>query len=289
MKKRLQFIINPISGGKKKDFVPQLIHQHLDKTKFDYDLWYWEEVEGLKPQIDHLKQEKYDGVIAVGGDGTINQISAELIDTELLMGFVPMGSGNGLTRQLEVPMAPLEAIQHLNSAEAKLIDTGLINNLPFINVAGIGFDAKVSHSFAQSKGRGLLNYGRYVVSEYRETQNMDYRIHVDGKIRDVKAFMLSIANGSQWGNNFFVAPNASLNDGLLDLVIMTKPRLMKIPKLVTDLSRQRIQDNSLVEIIKGKKFVVECSPELAHVDGEPCSKAEKFEIRIKPASLQVFV
>jgi diacylglycerol kinase (ATP) len=288
MKHKIQFIVNPISGGKKKEYIPQLIEAHIDGDRFDYDVWIWQEVGALGAHLKDLLDQDYDGVIAVGGDGTLNQVAQKLIDTNLFLGFVPMGSGNGLARQLGIPLVAQQAIMHLNTAEVTTIDTGLLNGHCFTNVGGIGFDAKVSQSFANSKKRGLLNYGRCVISEYKESQNTVYDLQLDGQKRRVEAFMLSIANGSQWGNDYFVAPQASLNDGWLDFVIMSKPSLVKIPKLLTDLNRQRVQKNPLVEIVKAKSIIITCASEPAHVDGEPLEPSTRFDVQINPLSLKVF-
>ena len=286
---KIQFIINPISGGKKKHSIPALIEEHLNEELFDYNVWIWDHVDALQNEVEKLKSERYDGIIAVGGDGTINQIARKLIGSQMFIGFIPMGSGNGLTRQLKIPQEPSEAIAHLNKCKVKEIDTAEINGQPFVNVAGVGFDARVSRSFAKSKKRGLLNYSRCVIGEYREAQNADYKITIDNRERNVKAFMLSIANGAQWGNDFFVAPNASLDDGVLDVVIMSKPSLTKIPKLMVDLNRQQIQDNSLVEIVKGRDIRIQCTQEVAHVDGEAGEEDTDFSVKVKPLSLKVFV
>lgn len=287
MKKKIQFIINPISGGKSKDFVPHAIQNGLDGSKFEYDLWIWEEVDALKPHLQTLKNSDYDGIVAVGGDGTLNQIAQELIGSKLFMGFVPMGSGNGLARQLGIPMNPEKAISHLNQCSIQTIDTGLMNDRSFINVCGVGFDAKVSQSFASSTKRGLLNYSRCVISEYRSAQNSKYKLIIDGEEREVEAFMLSVANGAQWGNDFFIAPHASLDDGLLDVVIMSKPPLMKIPKLMVDLNQQKVAKNPLVEIIKARQLSIKCSPEPGHVDGEPLESRTEFSIQVNPMSLKL--
>lgn len=288
MKKRLLFIINPISGGKRKNAIPQLIKEHLDSEKFDYEVWFWEEVDAIEERINSAKTEGFNGIVAIGGDGTINLVSRYLVNTDLFVGFVPMGSGNGLARQLGIPQDVIEAIAHLNQSDVRTIDTAKLNGETFVNVAGIGFDARVSQAFSQSKKRGLLNYSRAVINEYREAHDEEYEITVDGEKRTVSAFMLSVANGSQWGNDFFVAPDASLDDGLLDLVIMSKPSMLKIPKLVVDLNKQSVPDNQLVEIIKGKKMLIECKNEIAHVDGEPIAKSEEFTVEINPLSLNVF-
>lgn len=288
MKTKIQFIINPISGGKKKGSIPKLINELVDANQFEFDVWIWEKVDDLESQVEYLKANNYDGLIAVGGDGTINQLAQKLIHSNMFLGFVPMGSGNGLARQLEIPMDVKKAISHLNHCTIKTIDTAKINQHSFINVAGVGFDAKVSKSFASSKKRGLLNYSRCVIAEYRNSTNSEYEIDVDGNKRSVKAFMLSVANGSQWGNDFFVAPNASLEDGLLDLVIMSKPKVTNIPRLVTDLNKQKVEKNPLVEIVKGKSIKISTQGEVAHVDGEPVSQSTDFKIDVIPLSLKVF-
>lgn len=287
-KKQLLFVINPISGGKSKDEFPQLIKENLNTERFDYRIFWWNKVEELPTEVNTFIDNGGDVIVAVGGDGTINNTARLVANTSAALAIVPMGSGNGLARELEIPLNPAKAIRKINEGKEVSLDVGFLNNGQFVNVAGWGFDAQVSVVFAGIEKRGFWSYVKAIVKEYRNAKNFKFTIDDGSKIVEKEAFMLTVANGTQWGNDFFVAPDASYSDGLLDLVFLKKPGLHHIPGLVLSLYRKK--EHQLLSRIRVKEVTISCNESVyTHLDGEPHEKFSEIRLSIREEGLQVFI
>jgi YegS/Rv2252/BmrU family lipid kinase len=229
-------------------------------------------------------------VIAWGGDGTINEVSRALAFTGTPMGIVPAGSGNGLARALRVPMRTSAALHTALSAEAHAIDLGEIEGHIFANVAGVGFDAHVAHAFNNgTRGRGLQGYARLVTSELFSYRPRQYHLRVDETERHPKAFLLTIANGPQWGNGAMIAPDARLDDGLLDVVIAETTSALQAATHVPRLFTGTIGRARGVSLVRGRHVTIEGDePLLLHVDGEAVTaQSTHLTARVHHAALMV--
>ena len=288
-KRRILFIINPISGGRDKSKMADLIHSHLDKNYFDIDIKYTEYM-GHGAEIAKKYHAKNNVVVAVGGDGTINEIAKEIAGTEAVLGIIPQGSGNGLARHLNWDLDPKKAITQMNAAEVRAIDTAELNGHFFVSIAGIGFDSLIAEKFAHSKNRGFMGYASLSTKEFFKYQEQEYDLLIDGQKFKRKAAMISIANSNQFGYNTKISPLASLCDGLLDVCILRKPKLGEVPKVLSKVWRAKAHKSNLIEIIRGKK--VKISPndhEYANVDGESINVGKEIEIIIKPRNLKIWL
>ncbi|PJJ83733.1 diacylglycerol/lipid kinase family protein [Mucilaginibacter auburnensis] len=289
MKKKVLFIINPISGGKKKDDVPGQIARFLDKTLFEATIIFTTGVAHAR----HAAAEAvgtYDVVVAVGGDGTVNETAAGLVGSQVVLGIIPCGSGNGLSRFLQIPMNIKEAILNLNEMRVEAIDSAEANGMPFFNVAGLGFDAHIGHVFADGKKRGFLRYAKSALTEILNYQSHTYYLTIDGVNYAQKAFILSIANSSQYGNNAHISPKASVQDGSLDVCIVKPFPLYRFPELVVRMFTKTADGSSFVQIIKGQNITVKrdfAGP--MHLDGEPVTMGALVDIKVKPGTLNVIV
>ncbi|MBL4677927.1 MAG: diacylglycerol kinase family lipid kinase [Mucilaginibacter sp.] len=290
MKRKALFIINPVSGGKKKDDVPGLVKQHLDASVFEYDI---EFTTGIFHAHDLAVAAvgEYDTIVAVGGDGTVNEIASGIVETTTELAVIPFGSGNGLARFLGIPMGTVDAIKNMNTGRTVTIDAGKMNGQWFFNMAGMGFDAHISHVFAQgSEKRGFVNYFKSSVQEISQYRAQEYHIEVDGKALDREAFMLSIANSSQYGNNAHVSPTASVQDGLLDVCVIKPFPLWRFPEMGLRMFTKTADKSKYVEIIKGKHVhITRVKPGPIHLDGEPQSADEDINIEVVPSVLNVIV
>jgi diacylglycerol kinase (ATP) len=289
LKRKALFIINPISGGKKKDGVPELIDQNLDKAVFDATIVFSDGVSHAR--IIALEAVgKYDIIVAVGGDGTVNEIASAIVGSDTALGIVPYGSGNGLARFLGIPMNPNQAIQTLIKGHAESIDSGTVNGQPFFNMAGMGFDAHISEVFSHGKKRGFISYVKSSMQEIATYNEQEYHLEIDGQVYDRKAFMLSIANSSQYGNDAHISPNASVQDGLLDICLIRKFPLWRFPEMGIRMLTKTSESTSYVEIIRGKQInVTRQSEGPIHLDGEPQVMGTAIHINIVPNSLKVIV
>ncbi|MGB4773593.1 MAG: YegS/Rv2252/BmrU family lipid kinase [Daejeonella sp.] len=288
MKKSILFVINPISGGKNKNNFRVLADQYLDKNVFEAKYVFTEQ-NGHAHQIalDAIENNT-DIVVAVGGDGTVNEIASALEGSGKIMGIIPYGSGNGLARSLGIPLKTKQAISRLNELKTDNIDCGVINNYKFFSTAGVGFDAHISSCFAQNKTRGFRGYVKTIFAEIGKYKAQNYQIEIDGSVYKRRAFMVSIANSSQFGNNAHIAPFASVKDGLLDVCIIKPFPLYLSPVMIYHMFNKSTHKSKYVEIIQGKKIrIIREKEDMIHLDGEPLLLDPVLEVMIKPLSLTI--
>jgi len=287
-KKNILFIINPISGGKDKKDFPAIAHKFLNKEIFEASFELTQRAHHAYEIAKDAVQKGIDVVVAVGGDGTINEVASALEGSNTTMGIVPCGSGNGLARTLNVSLNADKAVKALNNLNVETIDTALLSGNKFFNVAGVGFDAWISFLFANMPNRGFKGYIKTTFNEIRSYQPKTYEVEIDGVVLQRKAFMISIANSSQFGNNAYIAPSASLKDGLLDVCIVKPFPLYAFPLLAYRLFNKTSEKSRYVEIIKGKNIrITTDKPEVIHLDGEPKEFSGEIFASIKPLSLKV--
>lgn len=289
MKKKALFIINPISGGKKKDDVPGQIEKHLDKTLFEPAIVFTTGVAHAR-QVATDAVGKYDIVVAVGGDGTVNETASGLVGSSVILGIIPCGSGNGLSRFLGIPMDIEGSIHTLNKLQVETIDSAEADGHPFFNIAGMGFDAHIGQVFAGGKKRGFFSYVKSSLAEIINYRSNVYYLTIDGVNYTRKAFILSIANSSQYGNNAHISPKASVQDGALDVCIVKPFPLYRFPEMVLRMFTKTADGSSFVEIINGENITVRrdvAGP--MHLDGEPAKMNAEVNIRVRPATLNVVV
>ena len=289
MKKKALFIINPVSGGKSKKQVPALIAKHLDSTLFDYEIIF-STVDVPISQISKQYFNKVDILVAVGGDGTVNETASVIAGTDKTLAIIPFGSGNGLARFLKIPLDTAKAIKNINKGRAERMDAGKMNDQWFFNMAGMGFDAHISEVFSHGKTRGFKEYFRSSVKEISTYKSQQYHLEIDGRIYEREAFMLSFANSSQYGNNAHVSPNASLHDGLIDVCIIKQFPVYRLPEMGLRMLTKTAESSQFVEIIRGKHIkVTRVAPGPVHLDGEPQIIGTDAEIKMTPSALNVIV
>jgi len=289
-KLNILFIINPISGGKGKLRIPDFIDKYLDKEKFNAKFVFTEYVGHASELADEAANKNFDIIIAAGGDGTINEVATKVLQHNKIMGILPLGSGNGLARFLQIPTNLRYAILTINRLKTDKIDTGTFNNKSFFNLAGMGFDAHLSAVFSSDKKRGLAGYVKLGLKEVFGYRAQKYIINIDGKEISRAAFAVTVANSSQYGNDVFIAPGASVKDGLLDVCIIKPFSLLKLPMLGYIMLKGKAETSEMIEIIKGKNIQITREKAGAvHVDGEPLQMGTTIEAAINPLSLSVIV
>lgn len=287
MTQKVAFIINPKAGVKKKINVEEFISTNFSKN-IAFDLIVWKNVHDFDSIKTKVLNDGYTTVVACGGDGTVNQVAAALIGTNIALGILPLGSGNGLARSNNIPMNLLKALKVVERAHIHKIDVGVIDQTPFFCTAGLGFDALIANKFATSTKRGFNTYVKTTLKEYFGYKPHQYSITIDGKTIKTTAFLITIANAGQWGNNVYIAPQASMNDGLLHVTILKPFVKAAIPLIVTRLMAKKIHTSPKFESFDGKKIDISFQGELpAHFDGEPMTVKDHISIKIKPLALNV--
>ena len=291
LKKRILFIVNPNSGSKKRDQLTQSIRKEFDVQKFVVAIAY---TEYAGHAIVLSRQAVVDGVdiiVAVGGDGTINEVAGEMVDTEAVLGIIPLGSGNGLARHLGIPRHIEKAVRLINHYDFTKIDTCTVNDIPFISIAGVGFDALVAKHFANGDQRGFLGYSKVVATRYLKYKPKKYVLEfANGEKLTTHALFIAFANSNQFGYNTTIAPNARLKDGLFDVCIVQKPLLVSLPIIANLLLLNKINLAHDVNIIQTSYLsVTQSRNRMVNIDGEPIRIAQKLIIKINPLSLRVII
>ena len=286
--KKILFVINPISGGKKKTAFKKTVLEVLDLERFHPT---FQQTTGPNHAYEIGRQaiaDGYDAVVAVGGDGTINELGSALLGSDIPLGIIPEGSGNGLALYLGIPLNETAALRRINRFDVQEVDSGVINEHPFFNIAGLGFDASVSDKFANEQLRGPVGYLRTVINVLGKYKPCRYQLTIDGDEYEREAFMISVANSPQYGNNAYIAPNASVNDGFLDVCIVKKFPLYILPMMVFHLFNRSVDQSEYVEIIPGKDIKIRRTDHgPVHVDGEPLNIEGDLHIRVQPGSLKI--
>jgi diacylglycerol kinase (ATP) len=285
--KKVLFIVNKYSGtGYQPALEGRILHackeNHVECTI---------EFTQRKGHATTLSQQAIAGgfkkVIAVGGDGTVNEVAQGLLHSSVPMGIIPKGSGNGLARHLGIPIKITQALQCLFTSEVIAMDTFRMNGKLSLNVSGLGFDGHIASLFGTDKKRGLHGYTRLTLNEFIRFPEFEAHISIGGNVMRKKAFVIAIANSSQYGNNAKIAPAASVCDELLHISILKKIPPYRLDFIYAFFSGT-IDQSAYCEIVQARDVEIQLhAPMSFHIDGEPAGKADRFVIEMIPTSLRV--
>lgn len=290
MKKKAIFIINLISGTSDKAAIPGLIDQLLDKEKFEYEIAITEYAGHASEIAAKAKDNGVDMVVAVGGDGTVNEVARAIVHSNTALGIIPCGSGNGLARHLQLPINVKKSIEIINAFEVRDLDYGIINGYPFFCTCGMGFDAFISLKFAEAGKRGPLTYIENVLREGLKYEPETYTVMADDETSLHKAFLISCANASQYGNNAYIAPQASMSDGLMDVIIMEPFGLIDAPQISIEMFNKTLDKNSKIKSFRCQKLHIHRdTPGVIHYDGDPVMTGEDIFVELKPKGIKIVV
>jgi len=289
MKKKICFIVNPISGVGRQKVIEKLIDEELDRTLFDYEIAYTKAAKHATELARNAAERNFDIIVAVGGDGSVNETAKGIVNTNSAMAIIPTGSGNGLARHLCIPLDLKKAMHVINKGNSKSIDSIQLNNETFVNVAGIGFDAHIGWEFAKFGKRGFSSYLKVISREFPRYKAQDFELMIDGKKIIKNAYLISFANGSQWGNNAYIAPTADITDGLIDIAILRDFNFFGAFPIAFGLFRKTLHRSAYLEILQAKEVSVKQKSSIAHIDGEPIEAGTELKIKVNPLSLKVIV
>ena len=290
MKKKAVFIINLISGTSDKAAIPGLIDQYLDKTKFEYEIAVTQYAGHASEIAAKAKDDGVDVVVAIGGDGTVNEVARAIVHSDTALGIIPCGSGNGLARHLLLPLNVRKAIEVINRCEVRQLDYGIINDYPFFCTCGMGFDAFVSMKFAEAGKRGPITYVENVLREGLKYKPETYTIEDDNGTLQYKAFLISCANASQYGNNAYIAPQASMSDGLMDVIIMEPFDVFEAPQISIEMFSKTLDKNSKIKTFRTRHLHIHRDkPGVIHYDGDPVMTGADIDIELKPKGINIIV
>jgi diacylglycerol kinase (ATP) len=289
MKQKIRFIINPKSGVGGKEQLPALIDKFLDHTRFEYEISYTQYRKHAKKLAEEAIREKIDIVCAVGGDGSVHEVGTALIHSEIRMAIIPVGSGNGLARHLKIPLQVEDAIKTINEGREIWMDTGLVNDKPFLGTGGYGFDALIAKKFDLTSKRGFMGYAKLVAKEYLKYKPVKVTIEFPGFRREVPVVLCSLANSSEFGNGFSVSPLSNISDGKMELCVIQPFSIWRLPFLIFRFFKKTTHKSPVVEIIPFSKVRIYVENNFAHYDGEPFKVRRELNVEVKPKSLRILV
>lgn len=285
---RILFIVNPISGSGMGKELPRKIRQIPAYDRVDYDIVFTEYAGHAEHLVKEARQAgKYTHIVAVGGDGTVNEVGNALCGSDIAFGVVPLGSGNGFARHLGYSLIVSKALKQVLTDRYARIDVLQMNDRCSLNVSGVGFDAEVAHEFDRLKMRGILSYIYAAVKLWFRYPEKKYKITSGGKIMKVSCFILSFANSSQYGNNAYIAPHASVRDGLMDICILKRPAFFEILWFLLFFVSSNLYKLSYFKEIQCEEALIEGDLLRVHVDGEACTMESPIRLKILPGVLRV--
>lgn len=287
-KKKIVFILNPVSGTRKKALVPGMIRQYLDQDIYDYEIAETQRAFHAHELAKAAAEAGADIVVAAGGDGTVNEVASGLLYTGSALGILPFGSGNGLALHLGIPVDTVKAIKLLNKPSLSVIDAAEVNGKAFFCTAGLGFDAQIGRLFATTHTRGFSSYIKMAFKEYFNFRPHRYKIKVNGQELRGPFFVVTLANAGQYGNNAYISPEADIRDGKIDLCLLKPfPHSQVIP-LGWSLFSKSIDTSSYMTIIRTTEAEIECpEAECMHLDGEFVPVKGTIKINMLRHSLKV--
>lgn len=282
------FIVNPHSGTHDKAEVSRMIAKTIDRKSFDYEILFTGYPGHAAEMARKCVAGKIDIAVAVGGDGTVNEVARSLVHSDTALGIVPCGSGNGLARHLCIPMDVRKAVSIINQCNIDALDYGVINGMPFFCTCGMGFDAFISQKFAEAGKRGAITYMENVLREGLKYKPEVYEVEDDTKATRHKAFLIACANASQYGNNAYIAPKATMTDGLMDVIIMEPFKAFDAPQISIDMFNKTLDKNSKIKTFKAKRIHIHRSqPGAIHCDGEPIMTDTDIDVHIEERGIRI--
>ncbi|MEJ7826962.1 MAG: YegS/Rv2252/BmrU family lipid kinase [Segetibacter sp.] len=289
MTRKFIFLINPVAGTDKKETIEQLIRQRMRQHSIEFEILHSNAGGNYDFLKDKIDVGQITDVVIAGGDGTVNQVVSSVKEKNICFGIIPAGSGNGLAYTAGIPKNPEKALDIILKTDFGYVDAFTINGKFSCMLSGLGFDAQVAHDFANKASRGLLTYTHQSLFQYFKAHPYQFEVLLDGFSFYTDAYFISIANSNQFGNNFTIAPNASLDDGLLDIVIVQKMNKAKLPFAILRQIRGNNKLQELVEDMSQKNILYFQTASLTirnlkhapfHIDGEPAETKDEYKVEL---------
>jgi diacylglycerol kinase (ATP) len=290
MNRKIIYIINPVSGTKSKSDLQKFVEAETKHKGISF--FVFPSVADGNYSFLHsiIKEEKITDVVIAGGDGTISSVVGSLLKEEVDFGIIPCGSGNGLAHTAKISKQPAKALDIIFNGKPSAIDGFFVNDRFACMLAGLGFDAKVAHEFADHPKRGLMTYAQLTLKNFFSITPFRFELKFENRTLDIDAFFMSIANSNQFGNNFTIAPKASLSDGLLDIVIVTSQNkvsfvLQTLKQMagwnVLETSSVVTKKNGVIYFQTDNLDIINHSQAPLHIDGDPAETPDKLKVEIK--------
>ncbi len=296
MSRKIIYLVNPISGTKGKEALIKKIEKQTSLQNIPYEILSTNAGGNYYFLKDKINRENITDIVICGGDGTISQVAGTLIDEDVSIGIIPMGSGNGLALAAKIPKDIDKAMQVIFTGKASYVDSFFINATFSCMLCGLGFDAQVAHDFAKQEKRGLYTYIKQTLTNFINATPWSFELVNKGQSFAAEAYFISIANSNQFGNQFTIAPQACLNDGLLDIIIVKKmSKLRMIWAVIKQVRNGKIKEydektfhkKDVLYFQTEKLIIHNLDNAPLHIDGDPSHTAKKFMIEIIPNAFKL--
>lgn len=295
--RHIVFLINPISGTKSKKHLTSAIETFCNEHQLNYEIQHTQPDADYSTLKSQIQTKKVTDVIVCGGDGSISQVTEALKDTGVVFGIIPAGSGNGLARAAHIPIHIKGALHTILENHYEQVDGFIINNRFSCMLSGLGFDARIAHNFSQKKTRGLLSYITETVKHFFNAHPYHFKIELHNRTHEVESYFISIANSNQFGNEVTIAPKAHLNDGLLDIVVVTNMNKFRMLwSLVKQIKAGKVQTgesgkshNGIFYFQTPRLVITNYNRAPLHIDGDPVETAEKINIEVLPKAFKLLI
>jgi YegS/Rv2252/BmrU family lipid kinase len=288
MKQSIAYIINPVSGTSNKNAIAKQVEQDAKNFKVDCAVYYTRYAGDASERARQFANEGFDKVVAVGGDGTVNEVAQGLIKSRSALGIIPLGSGNGLARHLKIPFNYRKANAVIMANKIINADYGLLNGHAFFCTAGIGFDARVGERFAAAGSRGFATYAKVSFKEFFRYRPETYTINIDGQSFSRRAFLITFANASQWGYNAYISPEAKLDDGLLDMVVVSPFMTIKAPLMGLRMFTRQIYGSRNIEVFRCREAQIQREKcDYVHLDGDSTLADKILNVKTVAGELKI--
>lgn len=289
MPRKVLFIVNPNAGKRISDRIIDIIRKEFPENLY-YQIVIWKDKYHFDEIAHLLKTQGYTDAVAVGGDGTVNHVAKTILGTNISLGIVPIGSGNGLARSLGLSMNLEEVVKQIAEGKTARIDNGLVNGIPFFCTSGLGFDAHIGNLFASSVKRGLQSYVKITIRELFRYRAKNYSLEFNGQTIQRKAFLITVANAGQYGNDFYIAPQASMTDGKFHVAILKPFHPLQVFGLMLKILRKKAHLSACIETyVTDRIKITRESSDTIHFDGEPAVESAEVIFENRPAALTVII
>lgn len=289
-RKKIRFILNPEAGSGLNNKISGLAIKYFSPNIYDIEILITRHEGQAIEMSSQAVKKQFDIVVAVGGDGTVNEVAQSLKNSSIALGIIPTGSGNGFARHFKIPMNVEKAIDIIKKCKTITTDSLVVNDKFCMNIAGAGFDAHIAHLFANYGKRGFNSYVKLVFSEYFSYKEKNYTIEFDGKKINRNALLIAFANASQFGNGAKISPLAIADDGMIDLTVLKKIPILKLPYVIQKIFTGTLNRSYYADIFRSQSFTIISDVEMMfQVDGEPKGTCEKITASVAPKSIRLIV
>ncbi len=287
-KQKIRFIVNPIAGVRNKVNVPDMIRSTINKQQFDYEIVFTEHAGHAIDITKDAIAKGFDIVVAVGGDGSINEVASQLVNTEVILAIIPLGSGNGLATKLALPFNQRAAIQVINDGFVSNMDVGVFNDKYFFSVVGTGFEAQVINHFSKTKGRGFKEYTWVTIQEFFKYRPFDFRLEAHGEVLEGKVFSLSVGNSGEFGYNIGLTPQSDLNDGLLEVCFVRHFSFFFLTYMFFLMIFKKMHWSKKVRIVRASKLKITApAPTFLQADGDAEEHVSEVNVSVIKSGIKV--